>query len=249
MAEGFIEMQEGKTSEEAEKIASPYTLRRLSIYSNIETLPCKSFSHLRSFFVFALNGQSMPSPITSFAGLSLLREVHINLYKTEIKHLPSSVGKLIKLETLILEDNCICELPSEICKLQNLRHLSVTRLQINGAAVHINGAKVARGGLRGLTKIQVKKGAMPTLEILSIEHCKALVEEPCWLHHLANLKKLLMKDMPTDFLNFLKSGGEQADCIQHIPLVQMALPIPSKISHTSVHIILTLIHPNMQQQE
>ncbi|KAF8394123.1 hypothetical protein HHK36_020328 [Tetracentron sinense] len=125
----------------------PEKVRRLSIHNSTDNVPNnKSFSHLRSLFMFRVDmiPKSYVDPFFStsrFLRVLDLRDApmeklpneivnlfhlrYLNLSGTNIKKLPKNIGKLQNLMTLNLEGTNVRELPSELFKLQWLRYLVV----------------------------------------------------------------------------------------------------------------------------
>ncbi|KAH0684891.1 hypothetical protein KY289_022643 [Solanum tuberosum] len=71
-------------------------------------------------------GNKLPDAIGKLVHLKFLGLSNTNLFK-----LPSSIGKLKNLQTLeaLINDHCSCQLPPQIAKLTNLRHL-ITRYEV-----------------------------------------------------------------------------------------------------------------------
>ncbi|XP_049390279.1 disease resistance protein RPP13-like [Solanum stenotomum] len=89
---------------------------------------CTTFLHL---YVLDLQniyivGDKLPDAIGNLVHLKFLGLSNTNLFK-----LPSSIGKLKNLQTLeaLIDDHCSCQLPPQIAKLTNLRHL-ITRYEV-----------------------------------------------------------------------------------------------------------------------
>ncbi|KAH0684893.1 hypothetical protein KY289_022645 [Solanum tuberosum] len=89
---------------------------------------CTTFLHL---YVLDLQniyivGNKLPDAIGNLVHLKFLGLSNTNLFK-----LPSSIGKLKNLQTLdaLIDDCCLCKLPSQITQLTNLRHL-ITRYEV-----------------------------------------------------------------------------------------------------------------------
>lgn len=61
---------------------------------------------------------------------------------------------------------------------------------------------------------------MPKLKHLEINHCEQLEMMPQGIQHI-QLQELLITDMPKDFIERLKVGGEVHPKIQHIQLVTL----------------------------
>ncbi|XP_068343534.1 putative disease resistance protein RGA3 [Pyrus communis] len=90
--------------------------------TTIERIPIGSVERLRSLFVDC----KVPSnTFQRFKGLRML-----NLYKAEVKELPSSIGKLKRLRYLNISSTRIKELPKSIGKLYNLQTLRMSYTDI-----------------------------------------------------------------------------------------------------------------------
>ncbi|KAF8394068.1 hypothetical protein HHK36_020272 [Tetracentron sinense] len=122
-------------------------VRRLSIHNNVGNVPQnKSFSHLRSLFMFRVDTIPKSYVQAFFSSTRLLRVLdlrgaplkklsneimnlfhlrYLSLRRKKIKKLPKNTGKLQNLETLDLNGTNVRELPSEIFKLQCLRCLLI----------------------------------------------------------------------------------------------------------------------------
>ncbi|KAI4370780.1 hypothetical protein MLD38_019090 [Melastoma candidum] len=127
----------------------PEKVHRLSIQSNQQVkLPNRSFSQLRSLYLFAVDKSFVDSILA--CGMSLLSVLDfqaapiskfpvqivdwyylkfLSFRNTEIKTIPCSIGKLQNLETLDLKQTNVTSLPEEVLKLQRLRHLLVYRYE------------------------------------------------------------------------------------------------------------------------
>ncbi|KAL5999811.1 hypothetical protein ACLOJK_038097 [Asimina triloba] len=145
-----------------------------------------------------------------------------------LKNLPQWIASLQNLVALRLSFSKLVDDPLEaLGSLPNLTELWLSKAY-DGEEMRVGDGCYRKlkalylVELRGLKKLRMEKGAMPNLEVLSIRRCEALVEVPFWLHHLTNLKKLFLRDMPTAFLEGLQRDGKQEsiDFIRHIPLIR-----------------------------
>ncbi|KAF8370256.1 hypothetical protein HHK36_031703 [Tetracentron sinense] len=153
----------------------PPKVRWLSIHNSVDSVPeNKSFSHLRSLFIFGVN--SIPkSYVQSFFSSSRLLRVldlrdapleklpneivnlfslrYLSLRRTKIKNLPKMMGKLQNLETLDLKGTSVCKLPSKLFKIQQLRHLIAYKVQFETYSDFWHGFD-GRVGIRRLVNLQ-----------------------------------------------------------------------------------------------
>ncbi|XP_058111972.1 disease resistance protein RPM1-like [Magnolia sinica] len=201
-------------------------IRRLSIYKSGEKFPkLDGFCHLRSLFIFGVDGLSIGSAITCFSSLKLFKVVdlenvsmdsfpdaltslfhlrYLSLENTKMKKLPNSLGKLKNLETLNLKGTFVCELPIEILKLQNLRHLLIYRYARKGVYLPFN----AVDGI----KVPTGMGSMRSLQKLAyIEVESSMVRE---LGNLIELRKLGVIKLRTEDGNDLCTSVEKMNHLQ-----------------------------------
>ncbi|KAL5979428.1 hypothetical protein ACLOJK_019327 [Asimina triloba] len=152
--------------ENVEKIVFPDRMRRLSIQNKGSIVPeYKSFTHLRSLFIFGGKEPSIASALPSFSGLDLLRAV--NIEGVPMESFPEHLTSLLHLRYLRLVNNNISGVP-EIYKLQRLRNLYVSK-QLAATIPGINkfgGAKVPSGvgslrSLHELIGVQADSGNDP----------------------------------------------------------------------------------------
>ncbi|WJX48348.1 hypothetical protein P8452_34926 [Trifolium repens] len=100
---------------------------------------------------------------------------HINLTKTAIKELPSSLKYLVGLRNLCLNLCCdLMSLPNSIVNLKQLSHLDCS-------------------GCKSLTEIPKNIGFMPSLKELSLQK-SSIVNLPESIVHLSSLKSLDLSD-------------------------------------------------------
>ncbi|CAL5347951.1 unnamed protein product [Camellia sinensis] len=79
-------------------------------------------------------------------------------------------------------------------------------------------------GLKGLNSVIIKEGALPLLELLTIEPSSQLKEVPSGIHHLRNLKTLEFVGMPEEFIDRMEpkpNQGKDYWIIEHIPHVEL----------------------------
>ncbi|KAF8394119.1 hypothetical protein HHK36_020324 [Tetracentron sinense] len=126
-------------------------VRRLFIYKSVDNVPQnKTFSHLRSLFMFEVVTIPKSYVHAFFSSIRLLRVLdltdapleklpneianlfhlrYLSLKGTKIKKLPKSIGKLQNLETLDLKRTNVRELPSDLFRLKHLRSLLVYKYE------------------------------------------------------------------------------------------------------------------------
>ncbi|GMP78423.1 hypothetical protein CsSME_00034347 [Camellia sinensis var. sinensis] len=79
-------------------------------------------------------------------------------------------------------------------------------------------------GLKGLNSVIIEEGALPLLELLTIEPSPQLKEVPSGIHHLRNLKTLEFVDIPEEFIDRMKpkpNQGKDYWIVKHIPRVEL----------------------------
>ncbi|KAF8391708.1 hypothetical protein HHK36_024017 [Tetracentron sinense] len=148
---------------------------RLSIQDNKQNIkPNTSFSYTRSLFMSwktDLSGSSMDvlssfdslkvldlqdAPITEFPDATLSQLRYLSLRNTKISQLPKSLGHSRNLETLDLKQTRVVELPTQILKLERLRHLLIYRYNNINKYVFlgcVQGLKVSTG-IQHLSSLQ-----------------------------------------------------------------------------------------------
>ncbi|XP_020223666.1 disease resistance-like protein DSC1 [Cajanus cajan] len=154
-------------------ILSLNKLVRLNLFDCKALTSLRSDSHLRSLRDLFLGGCSR---LQEFS-VSSENMKKLILTSTAISELPSSVGTLGKLETLIL-DNCksLNNLPNKVAYLRSLRSLDIygcTQLDASNLHILVNGLR--------------------SLESLKLEECRNLFEIPDNINLLSSLRQLLLK--------------------------------------------------------
>ncbi|XP_010056220.2 disease resistance protein RPM1 [Eucalyptus grandis] len=153
----------------------PEKVRRLSLHNSLQAAQQnRSLSHLRSLYMFGvdrgfidlvlgcdiklLNVLDMQAtPLSKFpvqvVDWYYLR--YLSFRHTEIKTIPSSIGRLQNLETLDLKYTNVTRLPVEILKLRKLRHLLVYRYENISYLYNKYGFKALTdiGALQSLEKL------------------------------------------------------------------------------------------------
>ncbi|KAK7261699.1 hypothetical protein RIF29_28016 [Crotalaria pallida] len=184
-------------------------LVRLNLFYCKALTSLRSDTHLRSLRDLFLGGCSM---LKEFS-LTSENMKDLNLNSTAISELPSSIGRLQKLETLTL-DHCksLNNLPNKVADLRSLRVLRIYGcVQLNASNLH-----VLFNGLR-------------SLETLLLEECFNLHEIPenisllCSLHHLL-LKGTNVEIFPASIKHLTKlekldiSGCKRLHSLPELPL-------------------------------
>ncbi|KAE9588104.1 putative leucine-rich repeat domain, L domain-containing protein [Lupinus albus] len=190
-------------------ILSLHKLVRLNLFFCKALTSIRSDTHLRSLRDLFLGGCSR---LKEFS-LTSENMKDLNLNSTAINELPSSIGRLKKLETLTL-DHCkgLNNLPDKVADLGSLRVLRIYGcIQLDASNLH-----VLFNGLR-------------SLETLLLEECLNLHEIPdnisllCSLHHLL-LKGTNVERFPTSIKHLTKlekldlSGCKRLNFLPELPL-------------------------------
>ncbi|KAL7181410.1 hypothetical protein ACSBR1_040323 [Camellia fascicularis] len=79
-------------------------------------------------------------------------------------------------------------------------------------------------GLKGLNSVIIEEGALPLLELLTIEPSPQLKEVPSGIHHLRNLKTLQFVSMPEELIDRIEpkpNQGKDYWIVEHIPHVEL----------------------------
>ncbi|KAH0683901.1 hypothetical protein KY289_021653 [Solanum tuberosum] len=130
LAEGFIpRIREEHMEDIAENFLHELISRSLIQVAETffdKILTCRIHDLLRDLANIYIVGNKLPDAIGNLVHLKFLGLSNTNLFK-----LPSSIGKLKNLQTLdaLIDDCCLCKLPSQITQLTNLRHL-ITRYEV-----------------------------------------------------------------------------------------------------------------------
>ncbi|KAK4787225.1 hypothetical protein SAY86_011058 [Trapa natans] len=135
---------------EEQNASWPDKVRRLSVHYRLQLSQLdRSLTRLRSLYAFGVEKSSIKAALLCVSKLLTVLEVqavpnlrkfpplvfdmyflrYLSLRFTEVKTVPSSIGKLQNLETLDLKHTYVTELPVEIVKLKRLRHLLVYRYE------------------------------------------------------------------------------------------------------------------------
>ncbi|KAF8393969.1 hypothetical protein HHK36_020171 [Tetracentron sinense] len=212
-------------------------VRRLSIHNNFGNVYVpqnKSFSHLRSLFMF---------------GVDTLPELFIcaffsSLRRTKIKELPNSIVKLQNLETLDLGGiTFLCKLPNEIFKLKRLRYFKFGN--IKAGPVSINESEEQVGiwslvNLEVLRVINVYQGGRVTRELGRLTKLRRLAirglrrkdgaDLCCSIEKMSNLRFLdVMRSERKEFLD-IQSLSSPPMLLQKLYLVGGLEKFPNWIS-------------------
>ncbi|KAF7849746.1 hypothetical protein BT93_L0324 [Corymbia citriodora subsp. variegata] len=153
----------------------PDKVRRLSLHSSLQAAQQnRSLSHLRSLYMFGVDREFIDivlgcdikllnvldlqaAPLSRFpvqvVDCYYLR--YLSFRHTEVKTIPTSIGRLQNLETLDLKHTNVTRLPAEILKLQKLRHLLVYRYENISYMYYKYGFKALTeiGALQSLQKL------------------------------------------------------------------------------------------------
>ncbi|PON51562.1 LRR domain containing protein, partial [Parasponia andersonii] len=187
----------------------------------------------------------------SIGKMNHLEELFINsIREEEILDFNCILSPPLSLRFLSLRCR-LDEFPNWISMLQNLRGFSLrfTRL-IDEPLKHLKGLpnltfirlyqaydgeelhfeeggfrklkEVRLGKLEGLKVVKIDRGALPFLEEFQIEACLLMQEIPSNIELLPNLKSLIIKDMPREFVAGLQpNGGLHYSKIRHVPSVSI----------------------------
>ncbi len=114
------------------------------------------------------------------AGQTTDESKKLDLTEQNLRTLPTTIGQIKNLETLILEKNRFKELPTEIGNLTHLKELNIKAVPIKDLPDSI--------------------GQLKNLEVLNLAYCRGLKTLPESIGDLTNLKKLVLwsyeGDMP-----------------------------------------------------
>ncbi|GMP77994.1 hypothetical protein CsSME_00034090 [Camellia sinensis var. sinensis] len=99
--------------------------------------------------------------------------------------------------------------------------------------------KLTLVGFKGLNSVIIEEGALPLLELLTIEPSPQLNEVPSGIHHLRNLKILGFVGMPKEFIDRMKpkpkpNQGKDYGIVEHIPRVELWSRIRKNNSITGI---------------
>ncbi|XP_030474436.1 disease resistance protein RPM1-like [Syzygium oleosum] len=153
----------------------PDKVRRLSLHNSLQAAQQnRSLSHLRSLYMFGvdrafidivlgsdikllnvLDLQATPLPRFPVQVVDWYYLRYLSFRHTEVKTIPTSIGRLQNLETLDLKHTNVTRLPVEILKLQKLRHLLVYRYENISYLCYKYGFKALTeiGALQSLQKL------------------------------------------------------------------------------------------------
>ncbi|KAF8393973.1 hypothetical protein HHK36_020175 [Tetracentron sinense] len=196
----------------------PEKVRRLSIHNSVDNVPNnKSFSHLRSLFIFRVD-MIPKSYVDPFFSSSRLLRV-LDLRDAPVEKLPNEIVNLFHLR---LRDDLLKVLQY----LPNLVMLSLDRAyDVEELCFKAGGFQTLRilvlNDFGRLTMVRVEEGAMPHVETLFISKNKMLKKAPLGIHFLTNLKKLYLYEMPNEFKMSLSANEKVGDYLEvsHIPFI------------------------------
>uniref|UniRef100_M1BFP2 Blight resistance protein T118 n=1 Tax=Solanum tuberosum TaxID=4113 RepID=M1BFP2_SOLTU len=149
--------------------------------SYIREINAKSYTHKMSIGFAEVVSSYSPSLLNRCVSLRVL-----NLSRSKLGQLPSSIGDLVHLRYLDLSRNIFRSLPENLCKLQNLQTLNL-RYCVLLSCLPKQTSKHSNfyfGNLKGLLKKEgeeqflVLEASLNALEHLGIECCVALERLP-----------------------------------------------------------------------
>ncbi|PNY07417.1 NBS-containing resistance-like protein [Trifolium pratense] len=155
-----------------------------------------------------------------------LQRLHL---KARLEMLPNWISKLefvaeIRLGLSKLKDDPLQSLQS----LPNLQKLGLWDNAYDGEILQFHSGgflKLRRLELRRLDRVNsvlIDKGALPSLEYLTMEKNPQLKEIPSGIRHLDNLKCIHFTDIPAEFVESIDSDkGKDYWIIKHVPLVSI----------------------------
>ncbi|RWW58950.1 hypothetical protein BHE74_00034156 [Ensete ventricosum] len=168
--EHFAEAYDGKPEDLSHRI------RRLSLVKGEDEKLSEKMPQLQSFLAFSSVSTSLLSKCRLIRVLdlcaapleSLPDEIghlfnlrYLSIRRTNVRHLPKTLGGLGKLETLDAVYTHVEELPSGVTRLKSLRHLMVKKFHRQTSRYTIlGGGVVVPGGMRNLTGLQTLKAVV-----------------------------------------------------------------------------------------
>ncbi|KAL5547631.1 hypothetical protein UlMin_002862 [Ulmus minor] len=146
-----------------------------------------------------------------------------------LENIPCWISNLWNLQSLRLFLSRLTDEPLK--HLKTLPNLVVLTLfgAYDGEELHCEEGgfrklkKLSLWNLNGLNVVKMDIGTLPQLESLDIGPCPRLKELPYGIECLSNLKTLLVRDMPREFVLSLQPGRGSDYCkIKHLPSVLFA---------------------------
>ncbi|KAF8673272.1 hypothetical protein HU200_048826 [Digitaria exilis] len=150
-------------------------VRSLTVFENLRHLPSYSFKSV-ILQVLDLEGCKNLNSNQRDKIFKMFQLKHLSLRNTDIKNLPSEIGKLPYLETLDIRETNVTELPSSIGRLQKMVHL-------------LGGNKSTHLALKFTEEI-AKLTGLQTLTGIEIEISRGSTPDLGSMHNLTKLKKL-----------------------------------------------------------
>ncbi|KAL5547635.1 hypothetical protein UlMin_002866 [Ulmus minor] len=182
----------------------------------------KKMQYLENLYLLAINEDEVldlapicPPPTLSFLSL------HCRL-----ENIPCWISNLWNLQSLHLFFSRLTDEPLK--HLKNLPNLVVLTLfgAYDGEELHCEEGgfrklkKLSLRDLNGFNVVKMDVGTLPQLESLDLGPCPQLKELPYGIECLSNLKTLLVRDMPREFVLDLQPGRGSDYCkIKHLPSV------------------------------
>ncbi|KAL6012222.1 hypothetical protein ACLOJK_002700 [Asimina triloba] len=82
-----------------------------------------------------------------------------------------------------------------------------------------------------LRRVVIEKGAMPSLRDLRLDSCRELKMLPEGIEHMVKLHQLLLKEMPSEFVERLRArdGNNERQKVAHIPIIQSQWKIGNEL--------------------
>ncbi|PON51564.1 NB-ARC domain, LRR domain containing protein [Parasponia andersonii] len=184
-----------------------------------------NMNHLEELFINSIREEEtldfncILSPPCSLRFLSL--RCRLEVFPNWISMLQNLTGLSLRFTRLIDEP---------LKHLKDLPNLAFIRLYqaYDGEELHFEEGgfrklkEVLLGKLEGLKVVKIDRGTLPVLENFQVEACLLMQEIPSNIKHLQNLKSLIIKDMPREFVAGLQpNGGPHYSKIKHVPSVSI----------------------------
>ncbi|KAF7816017.1 disease resistance protein RPM1-like [Senna tora] len=202
-------------------------MRRLSIigvrrhHGKVLCSAIESMNHLCSLSIKAANEhevvdlQSLKDPPQNLQRLYL----HIGL--VELPQWIVKLDNLVKLRlylSMLKEDQLSVLKSLPLLELQLSRSVEVDELHFkDGWFRKLKTLEICM--MQGLRTVKIGKGALPSLEELTLQQCPQLVEMPNDIRNLETLKSFCLCEMPDELIICLKEQGGNYDKIKEITFV------------------------------